>query len=39
MLMIFASCNAGEKLVVKEVKCENLHNPLGIDKTVPRFIW
>jgi len=28
-----------EDLVVYDLKCENLQNPLGIDKTAPRFSW
>jgi len=31
---------AGQKnLQVYDLKCENLRNPLGIDKTSPRFSW
>jgi len=36
---LFSSCGGNEKLRVYDLKCENLQNPLGIDKTVPRFSW
>ncbi len=32
-------CAPEGNLNVYELKCENLQNPLGIDKTVPRFSW
>ena len=30
---------ATENLAIYELKCENLQNPLGIDKTTPRLSW
>lgn len=36
---VFSGCGGNEKLRVFDLKCENLQNPLGIDKTVPRFSW
>ena len=39
VLVVFTSCNDIYNLAVEDLKCENLHNPLGIDKTVPRFSW
>jgi Alpha-L-rhamnosidase N-terminal domain./Bacterial alpha-L-rhamnosidase. len=30
---------ADEKLTVYDLKCENLRNPLGIDKATPHFSW
>jgi alpha-L-rhamnosidase len=34
-----AGFSANDKLNVYDLKCENLQNPLGIDKTSPRFSW
>jgi alpha-L-rhamnosidase len=36
---VFSGCGGNEKLRVYDLKCENLQNPLGIDKIVPRFSW
>ncbi|NLB92682.1 MAG: hypothetical protein GX792_04600, partial [Bacteroidales bacterium] len=32
-------CAPKARLEVYDLKCEGLTNPLGIDKTVPRFNW
>uniref|UniRef100_UPI00321747AA family 78 glycoside hydrolase catalytic domain n=1 Tax=uncultured Draconibacterium sp. TaxID=1573823 RepID=UPI00321747AA len=38
--MFFMACNNVDKtLQVSNLKCENLNDPLGIDKTIPRFSW
>jgi len=37
--LFFASCNQRSCMEIYDLKCENLHNPLGIDKTEPRFSW
>jgi alpha-L-rhamnosidase len=34
-----ANALAAEKLSVYDLKCENRHNPLGIDQLTPRFSW
>lgn len=34
-----SGCAGGEDLKVFDLRCENLQNPLGIDKTTPRFSW
>ncbi len=40
VFFFFLSGFAGrESLNVYDLKCENLQNPLGIDKTAPRFSW
>ena len=41
LFVFFSLANvlASEKLVIYDLKCENLHNPLGIDKLTPRFSW
>ncbi len=41
LFLFFSLVNvlAAEKLTVYNLKCENLHNPLGIDKLTPRFSW
>lgn len=36
---ILACTQAKKTFYAEELKCENLHNPLGIDKTAPRFSW
>ncbi|NWJ49688.1 MAG: family 78 glycoside hydrolase catalytic domain [Bacteroidetes bacterium] len=36
---LFSTCLAQENIVVLDLRCENLRNPLGIDKTMPRFSW
>ncbi|MCY1719651.1 family 78 glycoside hydrolase catalytic domain [Prolixibacteraceae bacterium Z1-6] len=38
--MFTIACSIVDKtLTVTTLKCEDLYNPLGIDKTVPRFSW
>jgi len=39
LYFIFTSCNSGNQLRLYDFKCENLHNPAAIDKTIPRFSW
>ena len=41
MIFVLFSFGCEEKngLVVDNLRCENLKNPLGIDKTAPRFSW
>ena len=38
-LLWFAGCNTKNSSKVFDLKCENLHNPTAIDKTIPRFSW
>ncbi len=38
-VFLLSGCVGHGTLRVYEPKCENLQNPLGIDKTVPRFSW
>ncbi|OFX34123.1 MAG: alpha-rhamnosidase [Bacteroidetes bacterium GWF2_42_66] len=38
-ILFLSACAGRDSLVVYDLKCENLQNPLGIDKTTPRFSW
>ena len=38
-IFLFSECFASENIRVYDLRCENLRNPLGIDKTIPRFSW
>ena len=34
------ACNDVNKAInIADLKCENLYNPMGLDKTIPRFSW
>ena len=35
----FISCNSSGEIIVSNLKCEYLENPLGIDILQPRFSW
>ncbi len=37
--ILFDACTPKNHLKVFDLQCEGLSNPLGIDKTVPRFNW
>lgn len=39
LLFSLSGCAGEEILNVYELKCENLQNPLGIDKTTPHLSW
>lgn len=39
LIFVAIGCQKQRRLEVHELQCENLHNPLGIDKTTPRFSW
>ncbi|MFY9515633.1 MAG: family 78 glycoside hydrolase catalytic domain [Dysgonamonadaceae bacterium] len=39
MVFFAMSCHRQSRLEVYDLQCENLSNPLGIDKTTPRFSW
>lgn len=41
LIIAIAACGSNTNKInsVYDLRCENLHNPLGIDKTVPRFSW
>ena len=36
---IMINCTSNQPLMVKNLRCEYLQNPLGMDKPVPRFSW
>jgi len=38
-LFFLSGFTVPENLTIYELKCENLQNPLGIDKIAPRFSW
>ncbi len=38
-LFFLSGFTAPENITIFELKCENLQNPLGIDKIAPRFSW
>lgn len=38
-VVFFSGSRTLKTLKVYDLKCENLQNPLGIDKTAPRFSW
>ena len=39
LLLIIIGCNPHNTSKVFDLRCENLQNPLGIDKSIPRFSW
>ncbi len=39
VICVFSGCSTKQHPAVFDLKCENLHNPTGIDKTIPRFNW
>ena len=39
LLLLMISFNTGAKVRVTDIRCENLLNPLGIDKLQPNFNW
>ena len=38
-VLLISGCGPKEQIVVDNLCCENLVDPLGIDTTVPRFSW
>lgn len=38
-ILFFSSCNTKNNSEIFDLRCENLHNPTAIDKTIPRFSW
>ncbi|MCX6224746.1 MAG: family 78 glycoside hydrolase catalytic domain [Bacteroidia bacterium] len=38
-IILLSGCTPRGELSVYDLKCNNLHNPLGIDNTVPRLSW
>jgi alpha-L-rhamnosidase len=38
-LILLFSCNTRNSPEVFDLRCESLQNPMGIDKTTPRFSW
>ncbi len=39
LVLSLSECFGNENMVIQDLRCENLRNPLGIDKTTPRFSW
>jgi len=39
MILTFSHCTKKWAMVVTQLKCENLNNPIGIDHSHPRFSW
>lgn len=39
ILMLYGCMTANTSSVINNLKCENLHNPLGIATSSPRFSW
>ena len=39
LYFILTSCNSVNSLQLYDLKCENLRNPMAVDKTTPRFSW
>jgi alpha-L-rhamnosidase len=39
LVLIITSCTDSNKLIVSDLKCEYITNPLGIDMQQPRFSW
>lgn len=39
LLIISPGCNKKSDMQIYDLKCENLKDPVGIDKTTPRFSW
>lgn len=38
-LLAFKGCHDKESLVIYDLRCENLNNPLGINTVTPHFSW
>ena len=38
-VLLFSECYGNENKGIYDLRCENLRNPFGIDKTMPRFSW
>jgi len=39
LMLIITSCTDNKKLIVSDLKCEYITNPMGIDIQQPRFSW
>jgi alpha-L-rhamnosidase len=39
LLIFFSGCRHKSDMLVCDLRCENLKDPVGIDKTTPRFSW
>ncbi len=39
IFFFFSGLKASENLILYELKCENLRDPMGIDNITPRFSW
>jgi alpha-L-rhamnosidase len=38
-ILILSACQKKTEMDIYDLRCENLKEPIGIDKTVPRFSW
>ena len=39
LLIFFSGCGQRSDMTVSDLRCENLKDPVGIDKKTPRFSW
>ena len=39
LLLLMSGCESGRRIILKDLRCENLENPVAIDNTHPHFSW
>ena len=39
LLLLMSGCESGRRFILKDLRCENLENPVAIDNTHPHFSW
>ena len=39
LLLLMSGCESGRRILLKDLRCENLENPVAIDNTHPHFSW
>ena len=35
LLLLMSGCESGRRFILKDLRCENLENPVAIDNTIP----
>ena len=35
LLLLMSGCESGRRILLKDLRCENLENPVAIDNTIP----
>ena len=39
LLLLMSGCESGRRIILKDLRCENLENPVVIDNIHPHFSW